>query len=182
MASSDRFVAVGKLLHAFNHLVSVTKLRVIGHLVSVINLHVFNPLESVTKLHIFNHLASVAKPQVFYYLVSDAKIFDIIYKLSPLLECDSTVSSPLEMLGHPRASPRVTLLFSGRQTVGSHSNKGDNCTYKVIILLSDKHIRTFVVYGFVNTHLLPVAIEVLHYYSIYCLLQCFENVCANISF
>ena len=35
--------------------------------------------------------------------------------------------SPLEKLGHPRASPRVTLLFSGRQTVGSHSNKGDNC-------------------------------------------------------
>ena len=25
------------------------------------------------------------------------------------------------------ASPRVTLLFSGRQTVGSHSIKGDNC-------------------------------------------------------
>ena len=35
--------------------------------------------------------------------------------------------SPLQKLGHPRASPRVTLLFSGRQTVGSHSNKGDNC-------------------------------------------------------
>jgi hypothetical protein len=31
-----------------------------------------------------------AKPQVFYYLVSDAKIFDIIYQLSPLLECDPT--------------------------------------------------------------------------------------------
>jgi hypothetical protein len=31
--------------------------------------------------------------------------------------------SPLEKLGHPRASPRVTLLFSGRKTVGSHSNK-----------------------------------------------------------
>jgi hypothetical protein len=31
--------------------------------------------------------------------------------------------SPLEKLGHPR----VTLLFSGRHTVGSHSNKGDNC-------------------------------------------------------
>ena len=29
----------------------------------------------------------------------------------------------LEKLGHPR----VTLLFSGRQTVGSHSNKGENC-------------------------------------------------------
>ena len=29
-----------------------------------------------------------AKPQVFHYLVSDAKIFDIIYQLSPLLECD----------------------------------------------------------------------------------------------
>jgi hypothetical protein len=57
-----------------------------------------------------------AKPQVFYYLVSDAKIFDIIYQLSPL-----------EKLGHPGASPRVTLLFSGRQTVGSHSKKGDNC-------------------------------------------------------
>jgi hypothetical protein len=32
-----------------------------------------------------------AKPQVFYYLVSDANIFDIIYQLSPLLECDPTV-------------------------------------------------------------------------------------------
>jgi hypothetical protein len=30
---------------------------------------------------------------------------------------------PFEKLGHPR----VTLLFSGRQTVGSHSNKGDIC-------------------------------------------------------
>jgi hypothetical protein len=50
-----------------------------------------------------------AKPQVFYYLVSDAKIFDIIYQLSPLLECDPNC--------------RVTL----RQTVRSHSNKGDNC-------------------------------------------------------
>jgi hypothetical protein len=48
-----------------------------------------------------------AKPQVFYYLVPDAKIFDIIYQLSH--------------------RPRVTLLFSGRQTVGSHSNKGDHC-------------------------------------------------------
>ena len=89
------------LLHVFNHLVSVTKLRVIGHLVSVTKLHLFNHLESVTKLHVFNYLASVEKPQVFYYLVSDAKIFDI--------------------------SPRVTLHFSERQTVGSHSNKGDNC-------------------------------------------------------
>jgi hypothetical protein len=35
--------------------------------------------------------------------------------------------SPLEKLGHPRASSRVTILFSWRQTVGSHSNKGDNC-------------------------------------------------------
>jgi hypothetical protein len=35
--------------------------------------------------------------------------------------------SPLEKLGHPPASPRVTLFFSGRPTVGSHSNKGDNC-------------------------------------------------------
>ena len=46
-----------------------------------------------------------AKPQVFSCLVFDAKIFDIIYQLSPW----------------------VTLLFSGSQTVGSHSNKGDNC-------------------------------------------------------
>ena len=29
----------------------------------------------------------------FYYLVSDAKIFDIIYQLSPLLECDPTYHS-----------------------------------------------------------------------------------------
>ena len=83
-----------KILHVFNHLVSVTKLRVIGHLVSVTKLHVYNHLESVTKLHVFNHLASVAKPQVFYYLVSDAKIFDIIFQLSPLLECDPTVCLP----------------------------------------------------------------------------------------
>ena len=26
-----------------------------------------------------------------------------------------------------QSCPRVTLLFSGRQTIGSHSNKGDNC-------------------------------------------------------
>ena len=71
-----------KILHVFNHLVSVAKLRVIGHLVSV------------TKRNVFNHLASVAKPQVFHYLVSEAKIFDIIYQLSPLLECDPTVCLP----------------------------------------------------------------------------------------
>ena len=35
-----------------------------------------------------------AKLQVFYYLVSDAKIFDIIYQLPPLLECDPTVCLP----------------------------------------------------------------------------------------
>ena len=75
-----------------------------------------------------------AKPQVFYYLVSDAKIFDIIYQLSPLLECDPTVCFPREKLGHPLASPQVTLLFPGRQTVGSHSNKGDNC-----IIFVNKH-------------------------------------------
>jgi hypothetical protein len=40
--------------------------------------------------------------------------------------------SSLEKLGYPRTSPRVTLLFSGRQTVGSHSNKGNNC---IILLL-----------------------------------------------
>ena len=80
--------------NVLNHLVSVTKLRVIDPLVSVTKLQVFNDLESVTKLHVFNHLASVAKPQVFYYLVSDAKIFDIIYQFSPLLECDPTVCLP----------------------------------------------------------------------------------------
>jgi hypothetical protein len=37
-----------------------------------------------------------ANPQVFYYLVSDAKIFDIIYQLSPLMECDPTVCLPLK--------------------------------------------------------------------------------------
>jgi hypothetical protein len=68
--------------------------------VSVTKMHVFNHLESVTKLHVFNPLLSVANPQVFYYLEFDAKIFDIIYQLSP---------------------------FSGRQTFGSHSNKGGNC-------------------------------------------------------
>jgi hypothetical protein len=35
-----------------------------------------------------------AKPQVFYYLVPDAKIFDIIYQLSPLVECNPTVCLP----------------------------------------------------------------------------------------
>ena len=35
-----------------------------------------------------------AKPQVFYYLVSDAKLFDIIYQLSLLLECDPTICLP----------------------------------------------------------------------------------------
>ena len=48
--------------------------------------------------------------------------------------------SPLEKLGHPRANPRVTLLFSGRQTVGSHSTKGDNCK---IYLFSWAAIKTF---------------------------------------
>ena len=96
----QHLVFIKILLHVFNHLVSVTKLHVIGHLVSVTKLHVLNHLESVTKLHVFNYLASVEKPQILYYLVSGAKIFDI--------------------------NPRVTLPFSGRQTVGSHSNKGDN--------------------------------------------------------
>ena len=44
-------------------------------------------------------------------LVSDAKIFDIIYQLSPLLECD----------------PTGDLTFLWETNVGSHSNKGDNC-------------------------------------------------------
>jgi hypothetical protein len=56
-----------------------------------------------------------AKPQVFYYLVSDAKLFDIIYQLSLFV-------SPRKV-----RSPSGKPLFSGRQTVGSHSNKGDNC-------------------------------------------------------
>ena len=43
-------------------------------------------------LHIMSNI--FAKPQVFYYLVSDGKIFDIIYQLSPLLECDPTVCLP----------------------------------------------------------------------------------------
>jgi hypothetical protein len=42
---------------------------------------------------------------VLCQFLSDAKIFDIIYQLSPLLECEP-----------------VTLLFYGRQTVGSHSD------------------------------------------------------------
>ena len=48
-------------------------------------------------------------------LVSDAKIFDIIY----LVGVWPDGLSPLEKLGHPS--------LSGRKTVGSHSNKGDNC-------------------------------------------------------
>ena len=40
---------------------------------------------------ILNIISNIfAKPQVFYYLVSDAKIFDMIYQLSPLLECEPT--------------------------------------------------------------------------------------------
>jgi hypothetical protein len=54
-----------------------------------------------------------AKPQVFYYLVTDAKIFDIIYQLSPLLECDPTVYLP--------EKSNVT------QPECGHSNKGDTC-------------------------------------------------------
>ena len=62
MASSDRFVAVGK-----------------------------EEMERMVFIKIFNDLASVAKPQVFYYLVSDAKIFDIIHKISssPNLSLDA---------------------------------------------------------------------------------------------
>ena len=55
-----------------------------------------------------------AKPQVFYYLVSDAKIFDIIYQLSPLLDCDPMV-----------CLPSGDLTFLWETNVGSHSNKGD---------------------------------------------------------
>ena len=84
-----------------------------------------------------------AKPHVFYYLVSDSKIFDIIYQLSPLLDCDPTVCSPRKV-SHPRASPQVTLLFFGRQTVGSHSNKGDNCIIFVKIL----YIKMYLIYFF----------------------------------
>jgi hypothetical protein len=46
-----------------------------------------------------------AKPQVFYYLVSDAKIFDIIYQLSPLLDCE--LSGDLAFLWE--TNRRVTL-------------------------------------------------------------------------
>ena len=59
--------------------------------VSDTTMHAFNHLEYVIKLHVLNHLASVAKWQVFNYLVSDAKIFDILYHLSPVLECDPTL-------------------------------------------------------------------------------------------
>ena len=44
--------------------------------------------------HVFPIIVTFAKPQVFYYLMSDAKIFDIIYQLSSLLECDPTVCLP----------------------------------------------------------------------------------------
>ena len=47
-------------------------------------------------LHIISNI--FAKPQVFYYLVSDAKIFDIIYQLSPLLECDPTGHTPTRVI------------------------------------------------------------------------------------
>jgi hypothetical protein len=42
-----------------------------------------------------------AKPQPFCYLVSDAKIFDIIYQLLPLLECDPTVCLPSKSIRLP---------------------------------------------------------------------------------
>jgi hypothetical protein len=99
-----------------------------------LNTHVFNHLESVTKLHVFNHFMSVAKPQVFYYLVSDAKIFDIIYQLSPLWSVTRRFVSPRKV-----RSPRVTLPFSGRQTVRSHSNKGDN--YIFLLIIWDSQLR-----------------------------------------
>ena len=44
--------------------------------------------------------------------------------------------SPLEKVCYPRASPRVTLFFSGRQSVGSDSNKGDNCIISLVQLLN----------------------------------------------
>ena len=74
-------------------------------------------------------MASVEKQQVFYYLVSDAKIFDI--------------------------SPGVTLPFPGRQTVRSHSNKGDNC---ICIIKFANDMRQ--VGGFLRTLRFPPPIKV----------------------
>ena len=48
--------------------------------------------------------------------------------------------SPLEKWGQPR----VTLPFSGRQTVGSHSIKGDNCI-RYGIRLNQRLMRKFLV-------------------------------------
>jgi hypothetical protein len=59
-----------------------------------------------------------AKPQVFYYLVSDAKIFDIIYLLSPLLECDPTVCLP----------------YRGSQSYWWRKLKGSNYNWKHVRL------------------------------------------------
>jgi hypothetical protein len=54
-------------------------------------------------------------------------LLDIYYQIIILVGvCPDGLSHP-EKLGHPRASPRLTFLFSGRQTIRSHSNKGDNC-------------------------------------------------------
>ena len=59
-----------------------------------------------------------AKPQVFYYLVSDAKIFDIIYQLSPLLECDPTVCPPRKVrLPSGKPSGDLTFLWETNRPV-----------------------------------------------------------------
>ena len=102
MASSDRFVAVGEeeMLYIISNMFE--KPQVFYYLVS--DAKIFDIIYQLSPLLEYD-------PTVFYYLVSDAKIFHIIYQLSPLLECD----------------PTVTLLFSGRQTFGSHSKEGDNC-------------------------------------------------------
>jgi hypothetical protein len=64
-----------------------------------------------------------AKPQVFYYLVSDAKIFDIIYQLSPLLDCDPTVCL---------SSGDLTFLWETNRRVTLQQGWCDNCIIRLL--------------------------------------------------
>jgi hypothetical protein len=66
--------------------------------------------------------------------------------------------SPLEKLDHPQASPRLTLLFSGRQIIGSHSNKGDNCILSSIFLLVDSCYSAIALFYFLLNLLFTISL------------------------
>ena len=55
-------------------------------------------------------------------------VFRILYNYHPCWSVTRRFVSPRKV----RSNPRVTLPFSGRQTVGSQSNKGDNCILSLI--------------------------------------------------